>query len=220
MTNYFVIIPAAGVGVRMKADRPKQYLNINGEPLLQRVINIFSNISQIKKIVVVLHAKDVWWSTLTIKNPNKLLTTIGGKERVDSVLLGLKCLQDIAKPNDFILTHDAARPFITEKNILTLLAEIENHPAGGLLGMPVVDTLKRVDENDCVQETVSREHLWHAQTPQCFRYQLLVTAIKKALSDHKKLTDESGAIEYAGHHPKMILGDSRNKKVTFIEDLK
>ena len=217
--KYFTIIPAAGVGARMNADRPKQYLSMHNEPLLQRVANTFSSITAIEKVVIVLHAKDHWWPTLNLKHPEKIVTVIGGKERVHSVLLGLECLKDFAQPDDFMLVHDAARPFITEENIINLMTELKDHPVGGLLGLPVVDTLKKVDAHDTIEKTMSREGLWQAQTPQCFRYGLLKSSIEKALRDHQIVTDESSALEYAGYHPKMILGDSRNRKITFVEDL-
>ncbi|OGT49083.1 MAG: 2-C-methyl-D-erythritol 4-phosphate cytidylyltransferase [Gammaproteobacteria bacterium RIFCSPHIGHO2_12_FULL_38_11] len=213
------MIPAAGIGTRLKADKPKQYLKIHGQTLLERVVNLFSEQKYIEKVVVVLHAQDHWWSQLTLNNPEKILTVIGGKERVHSVLLGLDFLNDFVNENDFVLVHDAARPCLQAKDIIHLISELKNNAVGGLLGLPIVDTLKRVDKNNAVIETVSRDHLWQAQTPQCFRYDLLKSAIKKALSENKVITDESSAIENAGHHPKVILGDAHNIKITFADDL-
>lgn len=219
MTKYFAIIPAAGIGARMNADCPKQYLKIHDEMILQRVVNIFSRIPQIQKIIVALHPDDHWWPTLQLSHPEKVMTVIGGKERVDSVLLALQFLKNTANENDFILVHDAVRVGITEENILNLIAESKDHVVGGLLGLPIVDTIKKVDDNNCVEKTISRENLWAAQTPQCFRYALLTEAIQHALSEKQMITDESSAIEYQGHHPIMIMGDVRNFKITFPEDL-
>ena len=216
---YFAIIPAAGSSVRMRADRPKQYLSVQGEPLLQRVINVFSAMPVIQKVVVTLHAKDHWWPSLTLSHPGKVSAVIGGKERVHSVLLGLAALKEMVSPNDFVLVHDAARPFVTEKLIHDLMDAVKTDTVGGLVGLPVVDTIKQVDEKECVVKTISRTQLWQAQTPQCFRYAILKKAIEKALSDKQVVTDESSAIEYFGHHPKMVMGDSRNRKITFSEDL-
>lgn len=215
----WAIIPAAGLGARMQSDKPKQYFTLAGEIILQRVVNLFSVHSHIEKVVVVLHAKDHWWPSLQLSHPEKILTAIGGKERVHSVFLGLDFLSDYADKNDFVLVHDAARPCLQSNDISRLLSALKNHDVGGLLGMPVVDTLKKVDANNCVENTVSREHLWHAQTPQCFRYGLLKSAIENALTHHHVVTDESSAVEYAGFKPKMIVGDAHNIKITFPEDI-
>lgn len=219
MSKYFAIIPAAGISTRMKADRPKQYFMLASETILQRVVNLFSSHSQIEKVVVVLHAKDHWWPTLQLSHPEKVLTAIGGKERVHSVLLGLTFLTDFAKEKDFVLVHDAARPNLQSKDISRLISELKNHDVGGLLGLPIVDTLKKVNEHDEVEKTISREHLWRAQTPQCFRYKILKSAIENALTENIVVTDESSAIEHARLKPKMILGDANNIKITFPEDI-
>lgn len=218
-SKYWCIIPAAGIGTRVNADRPKQYVTLHSKTILEHVVNLFSSLQQIEKVVVVLNAKDHWWPTLTLQHPEKILTAIGGQERVHSVLLGLQFLSDFADPNDFVLVHDAARPCLQADDITRLLSELKNHPVGGLLGLPVVDTLKKVDENNNVIETISRADSWQAQTPQCFRYGLLKSAIEKALSENKMVTDESSAIENAGLKPKMILGNANNIKITFSEDL-
>ncbi|OGT33005.1 MAG: 2-C-methyl-D-erythritol 4-phosphate cytidylyltransferase [Gammaproteobacteria bacterium RIFCSPHIGHO2_02_FULL_39_13] len=218
--KYWTIIPAAGIGARVHADKPKQYLSLKNKPILTRVIDLLSTVTEIEKVVVVLNAQDHWWPTLSLAHPEKVLTAIGGKERVHSVLLGLQFLSDFADPSDFVLVHDAARPCLPSEDITRLIAELKNHPVGGLLGLPVVDTLKKVDNNNDVTETISRADIWQAQTPQCFRYQLLKSAIEKALSENKIVTDESSAIEYAGLQPKMILGNTNNIKITFPEDLR
>lgn len=217
--KYWAIIPAAGTGVRIKADKPKQYITIAGQTLLERVVNLFSAHPQIEKVVVVLHAKDHWWPELKLLHAEKVLTAIGGKERVHSVLLGLDFLKDFADPNDFVLVHDAARPCLQSSDISRLLAELKDHPVGGLLGLPVVDTLKEVDADGFVEKTVSRDHLWHAQTPQCIRYGILKSSIEKALLHNGIVTDESSAVEQAGYKPKMIAGDRNNMKITYPEDV-
>lgn len=219
VSKYWVIIPAAGIGARIHADKPKQYLLLKNKPILTHVVNLFSSLHQIEKVVVVLNAKDHWWPTLKLQHPEKILTAIGGQERVHSVLLGLQFLSDFVDPNDFVLVHDAARPCLQADDITRLLFELKNHPVGGLLGLPVVDTLKKVDEHNNVIETISRADSWQAQTPQCFRYGLLKSAIEKALSEHQIVTDESSAIENAGLKPKMIFGNTNNIKITFPEDL-
>lgn len=215
----WAVIPAAGISTRMQADRPKQYFLLAGEAILSHVVNLFSTYPAIEKVVVVLHASDHWWPKLSFSHPEKILTAIGGKERVHSVLLGLDCLKDFAKADDLVLVHDAARPCLQSNDITRLLSEVENHAVGGMLGLPVVDTLKKVNAEDIVEKTVSRDGLWQAQTPQCFRYSILKNAIEKALSDNQVVTDESSAVEYAGLKPKMILSNARNIKITYPEDL-
>lgn len=215
----WAIIPAAGISTRMNADRPKQYFMLAGETILTRVVNLFSSHAAIEKVVVVLHANDSWWPTISFSHPEKILTAIGGKERVHSVLLGLDYLKEFAKETDFVLVHDAARPCLQSEDISRLLSELENHAVGGLLGLPVVDTLKKVTVENVVENTVSRIGLWQAQTPQCFRYGILKSAIEKALLDNQIITDESGAIEYVGLKPKMVLGGAWNIKITYLEDV-
>src|SRR3990167_2306163 len=219
LVRYWVIIPAAGIGARMQADRPKQYLMLKNKPLLTQVVDLFSAQIFIEKVVVVLNAKDHWWPELSLSHPQKVLTAIGGKERVHSVLLGLAFLKDFASEDDWVLVHDAARPCLRTDDILNLMQAIKDHPVGGLLGLPVVDTLKRVNENDDVVATVSRQQLWQAQTPQCFRYGILKKAIENALTQNQVVTDESSAIELLGLKPKIVLGHARNIKITFPEDL-
>jgi 2-C-methyl-D-erythritol 4-phosphate cytidylyltransferase len=216
---YWVVIPAAGIGERMQADRPKQYLLVNGKPLLSHVIDTFTALPCVKKVIVVLHAQDNWWPTLPQSFSDKVLTAIGGRERVHSVLLGLSFLKDYADDNDWVLVHDAARPCIQHDTIMRLIDGVKDHPVGGILGLPVVDTLKKVNDDEIVQ-TVSRKSIWHAQTPQLFRFGLLQSCILTALEKNAAVTDESSAIEFCNHSPKMILGDARNIKVTYPEDLK
>ena len=192
---------------------------LHDQTLLERVINVFSAMSCIEKVVVVLNANDPYWSTQRFHHPEKILTTLGGKERVDSVLRGLQFLADFSEENDFVLVHDAARPFVCTQDILNLLENVRAHTIGGLLGLPIVDTIKKVDSHDEIEKTVSREQLWIAQTPQCFRYGLLKRAIENALSKNQTVTDESSAVELLGLKPKIILGNPRNIKVTLPGDL-
>ncbi len=217
--KYWAIIPAAGIGTRMKADVPKQYLMLGGQTILERVVNLFSSHAHIEKVVVVLHAKDHEWQQLKLSHPEKVLTVIGGQERVHSVLLGLDFLRDFADKNDFVLVHDAARPCLKSDDISRLIDALKNHTVGGLLGLPVADTLKKVNAENDVENTVSREGVWHAQTPQCFRYALLKSSIEKTLLDNHIITDESSAMEYAGFKSKIVIGNRCNIKITFPEDV-
>lgn len=217
--SIWAVIPAAGIGARMHAECPKQYLMLAGEPLLSRVVRLFSAHPLIEKVVVVLHATDHWWPTLSFAHPEKIMTVIGGQERVHSVLLGLQALKEFAADDDFVLVHDAARPCLQSEDISRLITALGNHAVGGLLGLPVVDTLKKVNSEDGVEKTVSRETLWRAQTPQCFRYGILKSAIETGLQNQAQITDESSAVEFVGLKPLMVMGNTGNIKVTFPDDL-
>ncbi len=219
MTNYFSIIPAAGKSQRFAADLPKQYHTINGLPILQLSIQPFLDHPLIEKVLVVVNAEDNHWQHLSIANHPKILTTIGGEVRRDSVINGLKALKTLAKPNDWILVHDGARPFIRLDEINTLIHVLNEHPVGGLLGVPVKDTLKKISAEGEILNTIDRSELWHAQTPQMFRFELLKDALEKSRTNDILVTDESSAIEMAGYKPLMVQGSQRNTKITFAHDI-
>lgn len=217
--SVWVIIPAAGIGARMEADRPKQYMLIHGKPMISYSVDVFLRLSIIEKVVVAINAEDRWWTSLSCSQHEKTMTVVGGHERVDSVLSALTFLEESAAPDDWVLVHDAARPCISEVAVQHLVAQLKDHPVGGLFGLPVVDTLKRLNDAGEVEATISRVGLWRAQTPQMFRFGILKQAIEKALYDGVLITDEASAIEYIGLQPKMLLGQSENIKVTLPEDL-
>lgn len=217
--KYYAIIPAAGISSRMQAEKPKQYFTLQSEPILQRVVNLFSCFEHIEKVIVVLNAKDIWWPSLSLSHPEKIMTVIGGVERMHSVFLGLEFLKDFVDDHDFVLVHDAARPLLKTSHIDYLLSEIKNHEVGGLLGLPIVDTLKKVNSKNEVEATISREGLWQAQTPQCFRYGILKAALENVLSQNQLVTDESSAVEMMDLKPKMVLGSTENIKITYFEDI-
>lgn len=219
MNKYFAIIPAAGIGMRMNTNIPKQYLTVNQEIILEKIINLFSSCTQIEKIIVALNPADHLFKTLNLKHIEKIRAENGGKTRAHSVLNCLNSLSKVANEHDFVLVHDASRPFLTLKNIADLISACENHPVGGILGMPLVDTIKKVDTNNNIIETVSRENLWQAQTPQLFRYKILQHAIQSALNNKKNITDEASAIELLGYSPKMVLSSRENFKITYPEDM-
>jgi 2-C-methyl-D-erythritol 4-phosphate cytidylyltransferase len=149
-----------------------------------------------------------------------LLSASGGEERCHSVLNALTALQKVADESDWVLVHDAARPCLRSEDIDHLLAELTDHPVGGLLGLPVADTMKRTDADDSVIETVSREHLWRALTPQMFRLGELYDALDGALKRDELVTDEASAMELAGKAPKMVEGHGDNIKITRPQDLR
>lgn len=215
----YAVIPAAGLGLRMGADAPKQYLKIVGIPILEHTINNLAKFPQIEKIIVAIQPEDNYWPAISLTHPQKIITTIGGRERIHSVLHGLHALTKFAKKEDWVLVHDAVRPCLPEQDFLSLIEACQDHPVGGILGVPVRDTLKKVSANSIIEKTIDRENLWGAQTPQMFRYQLLIDALNHALQNKIKITDESSAVELMGHQPLIVQGSIQNLKITYPEDL-
>lgn len=214
---YCVVIPAAGIGSRFQADRPKQYTLIDGEIILKKTINFFLALPNIKKIVVALHTDDPYWSTLDIQDA-RVMTVTGGVSRAESVLNGLLLLQETEMSDQWVLVHDACRPFICKIDLENLIHAAKNDAVGGILATPSTDTLKRVVAGRIV-ETVDRETIWRAQTPQMFRLGILSQALQQALHAAAAITDEASAIEWIGLQPMIIEGSVSNRKLTFSGDL-
>ncbi len=215
---YFVIIPAAGTGQRMQADRPKQYLSWQEKPLLHYAIEAFIHLPYVSNITVALAPDDHYWPTLLWSHHEKVQTALGANTRAQSVLNALYALKHQAQADDWVLVHDAARPFITAADIERLVTSLSHDPVGGILAWPSSDTLKTVVDG-VVQHTLARETVWQAQTPQMFRYGLLLRALDAALQTEQVVTDESSAMESAKHSVKVVLGSLSNRKVTYLEDL-
>jgi len=203
----------------MGAELPKQYLTLNNQTMIESSISVLAQQEDIARVVVVLASDDVHWHQLDIANHQKIQTTTGGQTRADSVMCGLEFLKESAAPDDWVLVHDAARPFLTAAALDRLITALHAHPVGGLLAMPVVDTLKKVDSDHIVEKTLSRENIWAAQTPQMFRFGILYDAMQTALAAGVAITDESSAIEFVGKRPLLVLGDRCNIKITRPEDL-
>lgn len=220
ITNFWAIIPAAGLGKRMNVSCPKQYLSIDGKTILQQSIEVLLSIPLLEKILVVVAADDPYWPAVqaALQHP-KISTAIGGEERFNTVHQGLKALAPWAKPRDWILVHDAVRPWVKKQAIEGLINELQNHEVGGLLGIPCRDTLKRSNEQGNIIETLSRQGIWLAQTPQMFRYEDLCQAFEKVITEKIPVTDEASAIELLGKTPRMVLGHPDNIKITYPEDL-
>jgi len=214
----WAVVPAAGGGTRMRADRPKQYLPLLGRPILWRTLERLGTHPSLRGMLVGIAADDIYWPTLP-PLPKLLGTYTGGAERADTVLNGLKTLADYAAPDDWVLVHDAARPCLRHADIDTLLAAIAGHADGGLLALPVTDTVKRADHNGCSEDTVPRAGLWRALTPQAFRMGALVAALEAARRAGIEITDESSAMEFAGARPRLVHGHADNIKITTPEDL-
>lgn len=218
-TKYWAIVPAAGVGTRMGSDIPKQYLKLHGKTIIEHTLQRLSQIGAIEGIILAIADDDPWWPDLHIQISKPLKLVNGGAERCHTVQNALHALQSECKDADWVLVHDAARPCVRPADIQLLIRALLNHDAGGLLGMPVRDTMKRTDDNAVVSQTVDRKNLWHALTPQMFRYGLLSAALDQALADQFLVTDEASAMEHAGHAPLMVEGHGDNIKVTRPDDL-
>ena len=214
--RYFALIPAAGVGARMAASGPKQYLKIGGKPMLRHAIDAFLFSELIAHTYVVVSPDDPVIDSVV---PSHGVTVLrcGGATRMESVQNGLAALSPTLRENDWVLVHDAARPGLDDALIEKLITQTGEHPVGGLLALPVVDTVKRSIAGEL--GTVSREGLWLAQTPQMFRYKLLRDALAAA-RDPSQVTDDASAVEALGLSPKLVEGHPRNMKVTLPSDIR
>lgn len=218
--RYWAVIPAAGIGKRLGADRPKQYLALGGKPILAHTLDRLRLHPRLAGVVVVISPDDRFWPRLTLASAaSRLMVTMGGAERCHSVLNGLLFLRETADAQDWVLVHDAARPLLRRGDVDALVDQLGSHSVGGLLGVPVSDTIKRAAPNGDIHETVDRSQLWRAFTPQMFRLGMLTAALQQTLAAGDVVTDESQAMERAGHRPKMVEGHSDNIKITRAQDL-
>lgn len=220
LPTFWVVIPAAGIGSRMGAECPKQYLRVAGRTLLEHTLECFLGHPQLRGLVVCLAADDSHWPQLAVSSDTRIHRARGGSERADSVLSGLLELGERgAGANDWVLVHDAARPNLARSDLDTLLAELAEDPVGGLLAVPARDTLKRAGLDGRVVETIDRAVVWQAYTPQMFRVAALQQALSEALVAGVAVTDEASAMEWAGYSPRLIEGRADNLKITRPEDL-
>lgn len=220
LPTFWVVIPAAGIGSRMQADRPKQYLRLGERSLIEHTLDCFLDQPGLQGLVVCLSPNDDWWTQLPCAQDQRITRADGGKERADSVLQGLHKLTELgAAEQDWVLVHDAARPNLAETDLHNLLHTLKNDPVGGLLAAPVHDTLKLAGADGRVSSTPDRSLFWQAYTPQMFRLGALRTALSDALAAGATITDEASAMEHAGQSPRLVEGRSDNLKVTRPEDL-
>jgi len=218
--KYWVVIPAAGIGKRMGDDIPKQYISVCGKTVIEHTIDNFIDRNEIENICISISEADNYWPTLPISKNEKIITTVGGNERYESVYNGLRAIQDKATENDWVLVHDAVRPCLKKSIIDRLITDISSHDVGGILALPCSETMKRVNNSNEVEETINRQTAWRAQTPQMFKYKKLLLAIEKVINEDIFITDEAMAMELSNHKPVVILGDENNIKITHKTDLK
>ncbi|WP_036248784.1 2-C-methyl-D-erythritol 4-phosphate cytidylyltransferase [Methylobacter sp. BBA5.1] len=216
-TKFWGIVPAAGVGKRMQADRPKQYLELAGKPVIEQTLSRLLQTNVFEAIAVAVSREDPYWPDLAIARHERILTAPGGKERADSVLSALKSIRDKASDTDWVLVHDAARPCITAGDIHHLIACLIHDDVGGILALSSHDTLKNVQDGR-IAGTLDRNHIWRALTPQMFRYGMLKNALEEA-EGNPAITDEASALELKGLRPKIVEGRPDNIKITRPEDL-
>ena len=217
MSHTWLIVPAAGQGRRMGADKPKQYLTLaDGQPVLAHTLARLHGAFPSARLVLCLDADDRWFLPQWVPFTN-WQRVAGGSERMDSVLNALHAMT--ATDDDVVMVHDVARPCITDGDLLALYQAATTNPAGALLAMPVADTMKRADDQGLSTRTEPREHLWHALTPQGFRYALLRRALETARQRQTVVTDEASAVEALGESPLLVSGRRDNLKITHPDDL-
>ncbi len=220
-SRFWLIVPAAGIGQRMQAGIPKQYLRINSRFILDITLSRLLDSAEFAGCMVPLNAADRWWPDTEASRDRRIQTCTGQSERSGSVLSALHALSGQARDHDWVLVHDAARPCVHPGDVARLTDSLSSHPVGGLLAAPVTDTLKKAGPGELpeVLDTEDRSRLWRALTPQMFRYSMLVSALEQALARGEKITDESSAMEFSGNMPVLVEGRPDNIKITVPADL-
>jgi 2-C-methyl-D-erythritol 4-phosphate cytidylyltransferase len=220
--TFYALIPAAGSGSRMGGAIEKQYMDLNSVPMIAHAMMVLAREPRIARIFVVLSPTDKRWNNYAWQGWEERIEVLrcGGATRAETVLNGLDAISNVCVADDWVLVHDAARPCLPDEMLGKLLDEVADDAVGGLLAVPVADTLKRAAADTAsgarAEATVPRAGLWQAQTPQMFRHGKLTEALRAAGSD---MTDEASAIEQLGLQPRLVESDSRNLKVTYPQDL-
>ena len=218
--KYWVVILAAGSGERFDRKVAKQYTYLEDRTILEHSIAPFLQSKNFSGILVAISADDRQWNNLSFPGKEEIISVTGGQERFHSVHNALNYLSDYLSDEDWVITHDAARPCLSRSLIDNLQKELSGHPVGGLVAMPIKETLKQADaQSNIIKQTLDRRHLWSAQTPQMFRYGILFKAFQHCIENNIEVTDEAMAVESIGYEPKIILGSARNIKITSQEDL-
>ena len=218
--KYFLVVPASGIGQRINSTIPKQYIILeNGLTILDQCLNTILSNDLISGFIVALNKKDSHFKSSDFAKDPKLISIVtGGKERFHSVLNALNALDQTAKPNDWVLVHDAVRPCIRKEDINKLIEEVADDKVGGILANRIVDTVKQKNDDGLVS-TIDRQKLYIAQTPQMFRYDILKDSIEKAIKSNMHITDESEALESLNYSIRIVEGSSSNIKITTQEDI-
>jgi len=217
--SVWAVIPASGIGQRMHGDRPKQYLPFCGKTIIEHTLDRLLDCPLVHGAILILRENDPYWPELNYVPSKPLHIAVGGLERQDSVINGLTMLTDIMDDVN-ALVHDAVRPLVSQSDLTSLINAIENNESGAILASPLADTLKRQNQGGYSQETVDREGLWRALTPQLFNAELLLQALQKARRSNQVMTDDAAAMEALGYQPLLVEGSSENIKITRQDDLR
>jgi 2-C-methyl-D-erythritol 4-phosphate cytidylyltransferase len=217
-SDFWVVIPAAGSGQRYGNQLAKQYLVLQGKTILEHSIDLFIHKNGLHQIILPLAKDDSHFSRLPIANNRKVQVVVGGESRAESVWNGLKSLRSIAKPQDWVLVHDAVRPCLHQNDLHLLMKSVQDDQVGGILATPVADTIKSISCNN-ILHTVPRDNLCQALTPQMFRYGILFDALQYCLENKIAVTDESSSVEHSGLKPKVVFAQYPNPKLTLARDL-
>lgn len=217
--RYHLIVPAAGSGRRFAASTPKQYAALRDSTVIELALSPFEADADCASITVAVADDDGEWPQVAARR-GKISAVTGGEQRAHSVRNALRSLAARLRGDDWVFVHDAARPCFTREDLASLKLALADHPVGGLLAVPLADTLKRgAGEPAVVDATLDRAGLWRAATPQVFRFGVLLPALDAALDAGRLPTDEAQAVEWAGHRPRLVAGRADNIKVTTPDDL-
>ena len=215
----WAVVPAAGSGNRMGANRPKQYLGFQGKAVLAHCLDRILSHEQVSGAVIALGEDDAYWADLDYRADKPLLTVVGGVERQHSVLYALRKLQQHCGDDVIALVHDAARPLVVADDIGRVIDAARQHPAGAILAAAVSDTLKRQTDSQEIEQTVNREGLWRALTPQVFHLPPLLAAMEQVVASGQLITDDAQALELQGQRVALVAGRADNIKLTSPDDL-
>jgi 2-C-methyl-D-erythritol 4-phosphate cytidylyltransferase len=212
--SFTAVLPAAGIGSRMQASKPKQYLPLLNTTVIEQTAQRLLSHPNIHRLIIAIHPDDKVFRHLAIAGSPYITTVTGGEQRADSVLNGLQAVD----PDEWVLVHDAARPCVLHHDITRLL-DLKNDGTGGILAKRVVDTMKRSDNLQYITHSEPRDNLWHALTPQFFPCGELRQALLQCKAKNITITDEASAMEYTGKQVRLVEGRSDNIKITVPEDL-
>lgn len=216
----WAVVPATGIGSRMQADRPKQYLDLGGRTILERTLDRLLAHPRIEGAVLILSDRDTYWSGLNYTARKPLLTCSGGQERFHSVANGLGTLSRHLGADALVLIHDAVRPLVAQADLERVIHAALKSDDGAILGAPIADTVKFADASQAIVETRPRAGLWRAFTPQAFRLELIRAALQHVMQRKLEITDDASAMELMGYRPHLVSCDHRNIKITHPGDLK
>jgi 2-C-methyl-D-erythritol 4-phosphate cytidylyltransferase len=217
--RYHLVIPAAGSGRRFAATLPKQYARLGSSTVIEYALALFEADVDCASITIAISSDDAYWPVVAQRHA-RVTSVNGGEQRAHSVLNALRALASHVRGDDWVFVHDAARPCLTAEDLANLKQSLRDHAVGGLLAVPLADTLKRGEGDPAqVQATLDREGLWRAATPQVFRFGVLMPALEAALESQRLPTDEAQAVEWAGHQPRLVAGRADNIKITTADDL-